>query len=110
MNGLREKAFLDWFKDGPIFDFARPACNEPVPELGPARADPITGGVRRRKAAGYDPDEEIDHLRLDRAARLQFHNLLGCYWPRGIFRKNHVRPFCVGFLTAPKKPARQIPQ
>ncbi len=38
---------------------------EPVQELGPACADPITGGVRRRKAAGYDPVYEIDHLRLD---------------------------------------------
>ena len=33
-------------------------------ELGPARADPIIGGVRGRKAAGYDPVYEIDYLRL----------------------------------------------
>ena len=51
---------------------------EPVQELGPACADPITGGVRGRKATGYDPVYEIDHLRLDHAARLRFHNLMSC--------------------------------
>jgi hypothetical protein len=51
---------------------------EPVQELGPACADPVIGGVRRRKAAGYDPVYEIEHLRLDHAARLRFHNLIVC--------------------------------
>ena len=36
----------------------------PFMELGPACVAPIIGGVRGRKAAGYDPVYEIDYLRL----------------------------------------------
>ena len=52
-------------------------------ELGPACADPIIGGVRCRKAASYEPVYEIDHLRLDPAARLRSTQSVPC--PRGNF-------------------------
>ena len=59
----------------------------PFMELGPACADPITGGVRGRKAAGNDPDYEIDHLRLDHAARLRFLNVTTSTGRVGFFAK-----------------------
>ena len=56
-------------------------------ELGPACADPIIGGVRCRKAASYEPVYEIDHLRLDHAARLRFLNVTTSTGRVGFFAK-----------------------
>ena len=72
----------------------------PFMELGPARVDLITGGVRGRKAAGNDPVYEIDHLRLDHAARLRFLNLIYRTDRVGFFLAAHVRSFCVAVITA----------
>lgn len=87
-------------------------------ELGPACADPIIGGVRGRKAAGYDPVYEIDHLRLDHAARLLFHNLICalvawdflrnpcpaflCWLPRRLPKQHRTKsPIQTGFRAHP---------
>ena len=83
---------------------------KPVQELGPACADPIIGGVRRRKAAGYDPVYEIDYLRLDHAARLRFLDLIYSLGRVEFFAAIHVRPFCVGSMIPCEKRLPQNPQ
>ena len=45
-----------------------------------------------------------------RNARLRFHNLLWLPRPRGIFRRTHLMPFCVGGNAALKKLGTQTPQ
>lgn len=91
----------------------RPACQwcsaEPVQELGPARADPVTGGVRRREATGNDPVYEIAHLPFDRAARLRFRNVPGCRGRVVFSAKTMSGLFVLALRSAPKTSPRQNP-
>ena len=91
----------------------RPACHwcfvEPVQELGPARADPVSGGVRRREATGNDPAYEIAHLPFDRAARLRFRNVPGCRGRVVFSAKTMSGLLVLARRSAPKTSPRQKP-